>query len=227
MSKKRIKKKKVKFLKIFLIIFLIFIISYIIYYFFTMPIKNIYIINNNILTDQYIIEKAKINNYPSFLMTFKSSIKNRLLKESYIKEVNIEKEWFGQVYIEIIEYNLLFYNRNKEVIVLENKTEVSNNKDINNIPILINYVPDTIYEQFIEKMNLINDNVKMKISEIEYNPNNIDEGRFLLKMNDNNYVYLTLYKFEIINNYNDILPTLENKKGILYLDSGNYFDIFE
>jgi hypothetical protein len=46
-------------------------------------------------------------------------------------------------------------------------------------------------------------------------------------MNDGNYVYITLTKIKSINEYIKILSTLENKKGILYLDSGNYFEIFE
>ena len=44
-------------------------------------------------------------------------------------------------------------------------------------------------------------------------------------MNDGNYVYITIYKTLAINEYNKILPNLEGKKGILYLDSGNYFEI--
>jgi len=46
-------------------------------------------------------------------------------------------------------------------------------------------------------------------------------------MNDGNYVYLTLYSFSLANKYDEILPTLEDKKGILYLDSGNYFEIID
>ena len=30
-----------------------------------------------------------------------------------------------------------------------------------------------------------------------------------------------------INSYNDIVKQFDNKKGILYLNSGGYFDIFE
>ena len=63
------------------------------------------------------------------------------------------------------------------------------------------------------------------ISEIEYIPNEFDEDRFLLYMNDGNAVYLTLTKFESINYYNEVLPQLEGHKGILYLDSGNHFQI--
>ena len=39
------------------------------------------------------------------------------------------------------------------------------------------------------------------------------------------YVYITLSKINLINSYNEIYPTLEGKKGILYLDSGNHFEI--
>ena len=44
-------------------------------------------------------------------------------------------------------------------------------------------------------------------------------------MKDGNYVYITLTKIDEINKYLDVLSTLDNKKGILYLDSGNYFEI--
>ena len=46
-------------------------------------------------------------------------------------------------------------------------------------------------------------------------------------MNDDNYVYITLTKLDLINKYNETLEQLEGKKGILYLDSGNYFKIKE
>ena len=46
-------------------------------------------------------------------------------------------------------------------------------------------------------------------------------------MNDGNYVYLTLNKFLKINSYLDIVKEFNNKKGILYLDSGEYFKILQ
>ena len=67
--------------------------------------------------------------------------------------------------------------------------------------------------------------LKQKISEIKYDPNTIDEDRFFLYMNDGNYVYITLTKIELLNKYNHAITKLEGKKGTLYLDSGNYFEI--
>ena len=76
----------------------------------------------------------------------------------------------------------------------------------------------------MEELNL---DILTRISEIEYKPNDVDQERFFLIMNDGNYVYLTLYKFNNMNKYLNIIKTFENKKGILYLDSGEYFDVFD
>lgn len=70
----------------------------------------------------------------------------------------------------------------------------------------------------------MDDEIKIMISEIEYVPNDIDKERFIITMNDGNHVYITLYKITSINEYIKIVSTLDNKKGILYLDSGNYFE---
>jgi cell division protein FtsQ len=226
MSQKKVRRKKLNLIKLFLILLILYVIGYIGYYLMKLPIKNIYIINNQILTDQEVINQAKIQDYPSFFMTTSSAIRKRLLNNPYIKRVEIKKKWLGRIYIYVYEYKVLLYDKESNQIILENKAKL-NNKNINDIPILINYVPDTIYNKFITKMAGIIDSVKVKISEIEYKPAEVDNERFLLTMNDGNYVYLTLYKFETLNEYNKILPTLENKKGVLYLDSGNYFVIFK
>ena len=64
-----------------------------------------------------------------------------------------------------------------------------------------------------------------EISEIEYSPVNVDEDRFLLYMDDGNFVYVTLTKIEKMNKYNDIKDELMGKRGIIYLDSGDYVEL--
>ena len=44
-------------------------------------------------------------------------------------------------------------------------------------------------------------------------------------MDDGNLVYITLTKIEKLNKYNDIKDKMDNKTGIIYLDSGNYIEI--
>lgn len=214
-------KRKFKFVKFLVVILILYIILFLGYKLFTAKIKNIFILNNNCLTDQEVIDESGLRNYPSFLLTTKYKIKKNLLKNSLIKEAKIKKKLWGIIYIEISEYEPLFIYQDK--VILDNGTKIDNNDYI--LPILINDVNEEILTKFINKYKDIDKEIKMQISEIEYLPNDIDKERFLFTMNDGNYVYITIYKTLAINEYNKILPNLEGKKGILYLDSGNYFEI--
>ncbi|MEG0994612.1 MAG: FtsQ-type POTRA domain-containing protein [Bacilli bacterium] len=221
---KKVKKKKLKVVKLILFLLIIYIIYLIGNAFLGSKINNIYIFNNNLLSDYTIIKQAKIKDYPSFFYTTKASIKRRLMANPIIKEVKVKKSWGKKISITIDEYKVLFKKDNK--YVLENKEEITSDLDIS-VPKLINYVPDLKYEKFISEMVKIDDDILNKVSEIEYKPNDLDKDRFLLYMTDKNLVYLTLTKYKNMNYYNEVLPQLEGKRGILYLDSGNHFEILE
>lgn len=226
MAKKVKKKIRIRILPIIIIIFILTLLSGSVYLLSLIPIKNIYISGNNYLKDQEIIELAKIENYPSFLKTRMKDMKKNIKKSPYVKSVTIKKKILGIVEIQIEEYNILFRKGENNKIVLEDKVELIDNEKFQ-VPILLNYIPDTKYDSFINGMNQVTPSIKNQISEIRYYPNTQDEDRFLLYMNDGNYVYLTLTKFKQINYYEDVLEKLDGKKGILYLDSGNHFKIME
>ena len=95
------------------------------------------------------------------------------------------------------------------------------------VPRLVNDVPKNKYSKLLKNLLKVKRSVRSSISEFYYDPNEFDKDRFLLYMDDGNSVYLTLTKFRMINYYNDVLPQLDGKKGILYLDSGNHFQIME
>lgn len=226
MAKKVKKKIRIKILPIIIIIFILTLLSGSVYLLSLIPIKNIYISGNNYLKDQEIIELSKIENYPSFLKTRTKDMKKNIKKSPYVKSVTIKKKILGIVEIQIEEYNILFRKEENNKIVLEDKEELIDNEKYQ-VTILLNYIPDTKYDSFIKGMNQVTPSIKNQISEIRYYPNTQDEDRFLLYMNDGNYVYLTLTKFKQINYYEDVLEKLDGKKGILYLDSGNHFKIME
>lgn len=229
MKKKIIKKRKLKVWNFLLALIILGVISFSCFYFINKPIKNIIIKNNNYLTDDYIIDNSGIRNYPSFLLINTKSIRKKLLKSDYILDVKISRKFYNVLVIQVKENKPLFYNTTNNSIVFNNKKEVSiDSFDLSlRIPRLINYVPDDKYNSFIKGINKINDDVLGRISDIEYQPNEYDKDRFLLYMDDGNMVYLTLTKFKAINYYNDVLSQLDNRKGILYLDSGNHFQVKE
>ncbi|MDD2519253.1 MAG: FtsQ-type POTRA domain-containing protein [Bacilli bacterium] len=226
MEKRKVKRKKrrLNYRKILLSFAFLFLFIYLINIVIDIPIKNIYIYNNKILSDQQIIELAKIENYPATFKNLSLMIEKRLEKNDYIKEAKVSKKHFTEVHIEITDNYPIFINRTlNKTILLDGKTVDKKFP----IPTLINIVPDTKYDLFLEKMKLIDRHILPRISEIEYDPNDVESNRFLFYMNDGNYVYLTLDKFSSINSYLEIIKNFENKKGILYLDYGNHFTIID
>ncbi len=220
----RRKKRKLNLRKVFFCLLILFFICVSIKKVTTLPIKNIYIENNEIISDQQIIEIAKINNYPPAFKSLSIMVKKRLLKNDYILDAQVYKKGFNQVYISVEENYPMFINR------INNKTILYDGKEVEQkftVPTLINVVPDTKYKSFVEKIRIVDQCILQRISEIEYAPNDVESNRFLFYMNDGNYVYITLDKFSSINSYLDIIKKFENKKGILHLDYGNHFTIID
>lgn len=222
--KVKVKKRKLKLKRIFICLILLLIIVLLFLLIKNVPIKNIYIIGNNILSDKEIIEISQISNYPSFIDTSKKDIIKRLEKNNYIKKVEVEKKFFNKIYIYITENKIISIYNNK--LLLENGKEVENIYDIHTAPILISDISN-IKEEYVKSFSKINDDILLKISEIEYSPNEVDTERFALRMDDGNLVYITLNKITKINKYNSIYSELEGKKGIIYLDSGDYIEVKE
>ena len=228
MSTKKVKvkvtKRKLKTKKIiitFLILLLIILLGIDIT---RLPVKNIYITGNELLNDKTIISLAKLTDYPPYINTYFTNIKSQILKNEYIKNVNIKRTLSRKLYIEIEEYKPIFIYKDK--LVLSSGKIVDNTYNIDYIPYVTNNIDD-INDKFITKFNKIEKDVILKISHIEYKPNEVDKERFLLYMTDSNYVYITLSKIDKINKYNSIVQELDNQKGIIYLDSGDYVEIKE
>ncbi len=226
MPKKIVKKKKIKTIPVLILIVVIILLSITIKLLFDVKIKNIYIHGNDKIPDEYIIDYLKIDDYPSFIKNVAFKLENQLKKSPYIKDAKVEKKFFGVLDITIVEEEVLYYKQ------YDNKYVLSSKKEVDEIPYdyapvtIINYIPDTEYYDFLLRYSRLSTDVVDKISEIKYDPNEYDSGRFLFYMIDGNYVYVTTTKLESINYYNEIYPTLDGKKGTLYLDSGNHFQEF-
>ena len=229
MKEKNVKKKKIRIRYNRIIIFLIIIllIAFFIFYITNLRINKIEIKNNDniILNEQDIIKIANLSNDSKTFQNLSMKIKSKLENNSYILSAKVTKKNLTDVYIEINEnYPLLFNSINNKTILFDG-TEVS--EQFNNIPSIVNYVPESKYTELVKKFQKINKEIITRISQIEYSPNDYDDERFLLFMNDGNYTFINLYKFELLNKYLEVIENFGNKKGILYLDSGNYFEIKE
>ena len=226
MKKRKRVKIKLKFKNIMIFLISILSITLFFYVILNKKINNIYINGNSFLKEYEILELMDYNDYKKYYEININKLEKRLKTSPFIKDVNIKKNLFS-LKIDILEYKVLWYQEQDSSVVLENGENVYLEKRILGIPSLINQVNKEYLKKFISSIMVLDKEISAKISEISYEPTEVDKERFLLYMNDQNYVYITLSRFDYLNKYDELLKELNGKKGILYLDSGNYFEIKE
>ena len=203
MSKKGKKnKRKLNKKRFFKFIIFVFLITLFIYGIVNVKIKNIYISGNDFLSDQQIIDIANIKNYPNSLNNNSMTIKKRLENNTYILSAKVYKTGFiNKVHIKVEENYPLFYYQPENKYVLYNGDKID---DKSTVVTVINKIPDTVYNKFLNLMQRINKDILNRMSEIEYKPNDVDDERFFILMNDGNYIYITLNRGLTLNKYFEI-----------------------
>lgn len=215
--------RKINIKKVVIIFIIILLAVLVFFYYRSIKVKSIFVTGNSYLSESEILEGTNLLNYPHLYEVSESKIKSELKKNKLINDVKVQKYLSGKIVISVDENKILYQDSNSKY-VLSNKEEISMDETPLGIPTLINDCSD-VKDKFVEKLMLVDKDILKHISEIEYKPTDLDKERFMFYMTDGNYVYITLSKINLINSYNEIYPTLEGKKGILYLDSGNHFEI--
>ena len=221
------KPKKFNYKKLIWLLVIILIIASFGYYLFNLKIKKIVIAGTNLIKDNEIIQKAQIMDYPLIYRLNLSKMAKRIETIDLVANVKIKRNIFGELKINIEENRVLFFNQSQNTIVLSNQKEVPDQNNYLGVPILINYVPDKIYQDLIEGLIQVSSDVLSQVSEIEYTPSKneqglvLDEARFLLTMNDGNVIYINTINILRLNKYLEIFASLENRKGTIQLDSSN------
>ncbi len=225
---KKVKKVRINFKALLLLLLIIYVIIMLLYTFFTIKIKNIYILNTSLITDNEVILKSGLKDYPSLFKTNTKKLEDTIKEIDLVEDVKVTKKLNGKLIIDITEAKPLFYNRNNDKVVLSNGKEVEKKDVYLGIPTLVNYVPNDVYKDFVKALKSIDKDIIGMINEIFYEPDInedvvIDNYRFKLLMNDTNIVYVNTLNIERLNNYIEIYASIasavQNKKGTLYLDS--------
>lgn len=226
---KKKKRKKLRLKGLITVLLIIYIIGMGIYYIFVMPVKNISVFGNDLVTEKEILNKIDLKENTPIIKLHTSSLKKKIESIDLVHTATIKKNIFGKLTIEIEENKILYYDILNSKYALSDENKISS-EDFIGIPTLVNYVPSKIEKKLIQGLAKVDDNIITMISEIEYSPDNyngtvIDEERFILRMNDGNTVYVNMVNIEKLNKYQDIYASIAGG-GTLYLDSNSKNYIF-
>ena len=222
MARKKKKRRRIKFKRVFFTLFFILLLAGAGYYIVNMPINNIYVKNNTYISNEEILSFANIDNSSSFVLLNTKEVINNIKKNKYIDQVKITKKFSNKLIIDIKEFDIICLLPDNKVM-LSNGSMLDNMYNITDIPMLSSKLEDeNIIKDFANKFLKVDRNILRQISEIIYEPVNVDRERFLLYMDDGNSVYVTLTKIDKLNKYNEIVEKMSGVEGTIYLDSGNY-----
>ncbi len=225
-KKKRLKLKTKPLIKLLAII-LVFFAAF--FYIYKLRVKNIYILGTENIKDVDVIKAAGLEDYPYIYHLNLKKLSNNIKTLPFVEEVTIKRNILGKITIDIKETKILLYYKYDNKYITTNGSRVDDNKSYNGYPTLINFTPDTIFEKLIKGLNNVDYNIIKMINEIEYSPykskegNIIDNNRFVLKMNDQNTVYIDTPNIKNLNKYLTVIatPDMEKTKGVIYFDTMN------
>ncbi len=213
------KRRRINLKKVILFLLIMFLLYSLIMEIISSKIKNIYVLNNKIVPDVDVLNDLGIIDYPPFYEAL--NVKKRLSNE-YIKDIVIKRKIFNKLYIEVYEYKpIAIYN---DKVLLDNGSLLDNIYNIDYIPYILDDI-SSVYDNFVSAFLKVDDNILYRISEIKPAFTDVDSERFLLYMIDGNSVYITLSRITKLNKYDSILQKIGEKRGIVYLDSGDYIEI--
>lgn len=228
-QKKR--KKKLNVRKLFVFILFFYLVGYGVYYVLSEPVRNILISGTTYINDADVIEVAGLKNYPAYSSLRNSKLKKKIKSLPLVEDVSIKRNLLFQLKIKIKEKKAICVYDDNNKILLSDGSQIDNVSNIVGIPSLVNYTKEDVLKKFLSGMGNLDYGIISSISEIEYSPDKsstgsiLDETRFMFRMNDGNIVYINLDKLDNMKYYFKIYASLNNKKGILHLDSGDYMEV--
>ena len=104
--KRKVTKRKLKVKNVIILLIILILLGVFSYYLTTLKIKNIYVLNTNILDDKTVIYTAKLEDYPSFILTKSSEIKKNFKHIRKNLSKNIDKFKKNMLYLNIGAINL-------------------------------------------------------------------------------------------------------------------------
>lgn len=231
MNKKKQPKKKRLRLKlkplITILIFILVVVSFF-NYFKNLTIKNIVIKGTTNISDISVIEATNIKDYPHIYSLSKKNMKEQIKTIPLVEDVKVKRNIFGTLTINIKEEKILFYYKYNQKFITSNGNSLEST-NYYGYPTLINFTPDTIFDDLVASFNKIDYNIIKMINEIEYTPYKsaegvvIDSKRFTITMNDTNTVIIDTVNMKNLNKYTTILasPGMDTERGVIYLDTIN------
>jgi len=225
LKKSRFEKSKQTF---FIVGIILSIITLIVFYFLTSfsNIKDIIVISNNYLKEDYIKEISGLSLDDKFIIVNTKKIEDKIKKNDFIKDCVIEKIENNSIEIKVIEKKIIGYTNLDSVdyFLFEDLSKTIINENnlylINDVPLIEGYDEDAL-EDIVKGLSKVDSSILFEISEIHKYAFSYDSNMMEVIMHDGNYVFSSAIGFKLLDMtsyYTVIADVSSSDKICLYLD---------
>ena len=185
-------------------------------------IKTVKVSGNEYVKDAQIIKNAGFNESVKYFGFKSKKVCEDVVSDPLIKSCKIKRGLGFQIEIVVEENIPLFFYSSESSIVLSDKSFVDGT-NLYGLPTLINFVPEDVFSEFVDRLADIDGDIIRSIGEIEYTPTTsangtyIDKERFIMDMNDGNTVIINNRNMSILNRYKKIYASID-KLGVYNFD---------
>lgn len=202
-----------------------FIVTSVLY--FMLPESEVFkvVVNGNgYLSDSYYIGLSGIDEGDRFVLVNLSGVKDRISSSSIVESVDVRRENYNLIEINVREKSIIGYTYESEpMLLLSDGTSIRLENDylsiIANVPLIEGFDEEGLKLVSVGFKKL---DKKMigEISEIHRYPFSYDENMLEVIMRDGNYLYLSYYSLLMLNDYYTIVSGInaDNENVCIYLD---------
>ncbi|WLD95068.1 cell division protein FtsQ/DivIB [Alkalihalobacillus sp. AL-G] len=228
------RKQKANRRMIFYISFFFLLILVIIY--FQSPLSHVQTIEikgNQLVTEEQIIEKSNIKEDTNFWLVETKAVKKNVEELIQVDQVKVDRQFPSTVMIEVTEYvKVAFVEREGTYLPLlqngETMPAISDGTVPSNAPVLIDWNKNEALQAMASELKKLQESIRIRISEIHFEPKENDSKRITLFMNDGYEVETRISGFaDHMKHYPAIVQALESdEKGVIHLTESVYFNPF-
>ncbi|MEB2298226.1 FtsQ-type POTRA domain-containing protein [Lysinibacillus xylanilyticus] len=229
------KRRKKRTNRKFIVLILLFFIVLAVLLYFQSPYSKINQITVNgarLVEEEYYLKTSSLATGKSMWGFKEEEVEKLLLKDKWVKEAHVKRNWLQGVAIEIKEWKKVAYLAGDGTYypLLENGKRFDQAGDEIPIdaPVFIGITGEKTIKKLVKQLAQLNPEVLTLISQINTNSNNTNPNAIKLYMNDGYEVRAVIPTLaEKLNHYPSIVAQISNlEKGVIDLEVGSYYRPF-
>ncbi|WP_027963107.1 cell division protein FtsQ/DivIB [Halalkalibacillus halophilus] len=228
------KKKKNRRFFVYLTIIVLFIIVIVYMQSSLAHIQSVQVDGNEVVSEDQIVELTELQFDESIFEISTSDIEAKVEEHPELEMVNVSRQWYNTIAIEVSEYKRVAYQQVDEVYypILQNGERLQNvelNRPRSDAPLIHEFTEEQHLTSLAEQLSLLPESVHYLISEVYWTPDEVNSDRIRIYTIDGQEVVATIHNFASkMEVYPSIVSQLDTSQdGVIYIDVGAYFVPFE